>query len=82
MPDGLSRPDGAGRQRSGKSGNSQYSLTGEKQELRIPVGTSVTTSDGVKSNFDALKKGDIIKCSVEKNDDGQYTVKEVWIVQQ
>lgn len=82
MPEGMSRPDGAGRSRKSASSKSSgnYTLTGEKQELRIPVGTSVTTSSGVKSNFDALKKGDIIKCSVEKNDDGTYNVKEVWIM--
>ncbi len=79
MLDGFSRPDGAGRRSSGKS-SGNYTLTGEKQELRIPVGTSVTTSSGVKSGFDALKKGNIIKCSVEKGDNGEYTVKEVWIM--
>ena len=55
-------------------------VTDEEQELRIPVGTNVTTSSGVKTSFDKIAKGDIIKCSVEKGDDGKYTVKEVWIM--
>lgn len=61
--------------------NSKYTLTGEQEEVRIPVGTDVTTSDGVKTDFDALKAGNIIKCSVEKDSDGKDVVKEVWIVE-
>ena len=81
MPEGMSRPDGASRKsRSGKS-SGKYTVTDEEQELRIPVGTNVTTSSGVKTSFDSIKKGDIIKCSVEKGDDGKYTVKEVWIME-
>ena len=73
-----SRPQGMPKQ--GGSKNSNYTLTGEKKEIRIPVGVSVTTSSGVKSSFDALKKGDIIKLSVEKDSSGSETVKEVWIM--
>ena len=73
-----SRPQGMPKQ--GGSKNSDYTLTGEKKEIRIPVGVSVTTSSGVKSSFDALKKGDIIKLSVEKDSSGSETVKEVWIM--
>ena len=73
-----SRPQGMPKQ--GGSKNSDYTLTGEKKEIRIPVGVSVTTSSGVKSSFDALKKGDIIKLSVEKDSSGSETVKEVWII--
>ena len=73
-----SRPLGMSKQ--GGSKNSNYTLTGEKKEIRIPVGVSVTTSSGVKSSFDALKKGDIIKLSVEKDSSGSETVKEVWIM--
>ena len=73
-----SRPQGMSKQ--GGSKNSNYTLTGEKKEIRIPVGVSVTTSSGVKSSFDALKKGDIIKLSVEKDSSGSETVKEVWIM--
>ena len=81
MPEGMSRPDGAGRKsRSSKSSSGKYTVTDEEQELRIPVGTNVTTSSGVKTSFDKIAKGDIIKCSVEKGDDGKYTVKEVWIM--
>ena len=76
-----SMPDGASRKsRSGKS-SGKYTVTDEEQELRIPVGTNVTTSSGVKTSFDSIAKGDIIKCSVEKGDDGKYTVKEVWIME-
>ena len=81
MPEGMSRPDGASRKsRSGKS-SGKYTVTDEEQELRIPVGTNVTTSSGVKTSFDSIAKGDIIKCSVEKGGDGKYTVKEVWIME-
>ena len=73
-----SRPQGMPKQ--GGSKNSNYTLTGEKKEIRIPVGVTVTTSSGVKSSFDALKKGDIIKLSVEKDSSGSETVKEVWIM--
>ena len=73
-----SRPLGMSKQ--GGSKNSNYTLTGEKKEIRIPVGVTVTTSSGVKSSFDALKKGDIIKLSVEKDSSGSETVKEVWIM--
>ena len=66
----------------GKSGgSSKYTLTGEQEELRIPVGTTVTTSAGVKTDFDALSAGDMIKCSVEKDADGQEVVTEVWILE-
>ena len=76
-----SMPDGASRKsRSGKI-SGKYTVTDEEQELRIPVGTNVTTSSGVKTSFDSIAKGDIIKCSVEKGDDGKYTVKEVWIME-
>ena len=81
MPEGFSRPDKASRSGNKKS-SGNYTITDETQELRIPVGVTVTTSKGVKSGFDALKKGDIIKCSVEKDSDGNYTVKEVRIMEQ
>ena len=79
-PEDFSRPEnGEKPERSGN--NSKYTLTGEQEEVRIPVGTDVTTSDGVKTDFDALKAGNIIKCSVEKDSDGKDVVKEVWIVE-
>ncbi|MCR5121396.1 MAG: hypothetical protein K6B74_03140 [Ruminococcus sp.] len=74
---------GSGKSKSfgGKSGGSKYTLTGEQEELRIPVGVTVTTSLGVKTDFDALSAGDLIKCSIEKNDDGSNVVTEVWILE-
>lgn len=76
-PEGFSRSKG-----KESSGSSKYTLTGEQEELRIPVGTTVTTSLGVKTDFDALSKGDIIKCCVTKNSDGEDVVTEVWIMEQ
>ena len=66
---------------SGSGKSSKYTLTGETEELRIPVGTTVTTSAGVKTDFDALSAGDMIKCSVEKNSEGQDVITEVWILE-
>lgn len=80
MPEGFSRPENGEKPERGEN-NSKYTLTGEQEEVRIPVGTDVTTSDGVKTDFDALKAGNIIKCSVEKDSDGKDVVKEVWIVE-
>lgn len=73
------RPEGMPKQ--GGSKNSKYTLTGEKKEIRIPVGVTVTTSSGVKSSFDALKKGNLIKISYEKDESGSETVKEVQIME-
>lgn len=81
MPEGMSRPDGAGRKSKSSKSSGKYTVTDEEQELRIPVGTNVITSSGVKTSFDKIAKGDIIKCSVEKDGDGKYTVKEVWIME-
>ena len=78
--EGFSRPENGEKPERGGN-NSKYTLTGEQEEVRIPVGTDVTTSDGVKTDFDALKAGNIIKCSVEKDSDGKDVVKEVWIVE-
>ena len=80
MPEGMSRPDGAGRKSKSSKSSGKFTVTDEEQELRIPVGTNVTTSSGVKTSFDKIAKDDIIKFSVEKGDDGKYTVKEVWIM--
>lgn len=90
MPDGFDPEKFSGeKQKSGSrsksregSGSSTYTLTGEQEELRIPVGTTVTTSLGVKTDFDALSAGDIIKCSIEKGSDGKEVVTEVWIMEQ
>ena len=89
MPEGFSRSGGGEKSKSfsrskGRevSGSSKYTLTGEEEALRIPVGTTVTTSLGVKTDFDALSAGDIIKCSVEKDSSGNDVVTEVWIMEQ
>ena len=74
MPDGFDR--------SKFSGSSQYTLTGEQETLCIPVGTVVTTALGVETDFAALKSGDIIKCSVAKDSDGQDVITAVWVVEQ
>lgn len=77
-------PESFSKSESGKMlerSSSNYTLTGEQEEVRIPVGTDVTTSQGVKTDFDALEEGSIIKCSVEKNSDGKDVVTEVWIVE-
>ncbi|MBR3045258.1 MAG: hypothetical protein IKI45_12345 [Oscillospiraceae bacterium] len=42
------------------SGSSKYTLTGEQEELRIPVRTTVTTATDVETDFDVLKSGDNI----------------------
>ena len=92
MPSDFNFKDFSGEkpERSGKpenertpklSSNSGYTLTGEQEELRIPVGTDVTTIQGVKTDFDALEEGLIIKCSVEKDSDGNDVVTEVWVVE-
>ena len=75
---------GSGEKKSRSFGkqNSRYTLTGEQQELRIPVGVTVTTALGVKTDFDVLSAGDIIKCSIEKDSDSNTVVTEVWILEQ
>ena len=89
MPEGFSRSgdgektkDFSRSKNRENSGSSKYTLTGEQAELRIPVGTTVTTSLGVKTDFDVLSAGDIIKCSVEKDSSGNDVVTEVWIMEQ
>lgn len=77
-------PESFSKSESGKMlerSSSNYTLTGEQEEVRIPVETDVTTSQGVKTDFDALEEGSIIKCSVEKDSDGKDVVTEVWIVE-
>ena len=58
-----------------------YTLTGETQEVRIPVGVTVTTALGVETDFDVLKTGDMIKCSMKTDSEGNQTVTAVWIVE-
>ncbi len=65
-----------------ESGSSKYTLTDEETEIRIPVGTTVTTALGVETSFEALTTGDIIKYSVAQNKDGSETVTAVWIMEE
>ena len=80
MPEDFTRSENGNKSDRG-SKNSNYTLTGEQEELRIPVGTEVTTLSGVKTDFEAIEKGNIIKCSVEKDSDGKDVVTEVWVVE-
>ena len=64
-----------------KTGSSRYTLTGEQEELRIAVGTTVTTALGVETDFEALKSGDLIKCTVENDSDGNDVITAVWILE-
>ncbi|MBR3267750.1 MAG: hypothetical protein IKI58_03330 [Oscillospiraceae bacterium] len=64
-----------------QSGSSKYTLTGEQKELRIQVGTTVTTAAGVKTDFDVLKAGDYIKCSITTDSDGQTVITSVQIME-
>ena len=77
MPEGFDASEFSKR----RSGSSKYTLTGEQEELRIPVGTSVTTAAGVETDFEALKPGDYIKCSIETDGDGQTVVTSVQIME-
>ena len=77
MPEGFDASEFSKR----RSGSSKYTLTGEQEELRIPVGTSVTTAAGVETDFEALKPGDYIKCSIETDSDGQTVVTSVQIME-
>lgn len=80
MPSGFGKSGGSSQTINGENGS--YILTGENKELRIPVGVTVTTASGVKTGFDSLKEGDIIKVRLEKDSDGQDVVTEVWIMEQ
>ena len=64
-----------------RAGISKYTLTGEQEELRIPVGTTVTTAAGVETDFDVLKPGDYIRCTVETDSDGQTVITSVQIME-
>lgn len=81
-----SQAPGATGLESQKSGKSQmtsritYTLTGEKKELRIPVGTTVTTSLGTTTTFSRLASGDMLKLVLETSNDGTETITSIWIV--
>ena len=79
------RPEGFDKSAFGSSRssrNSKYTLTGEQEELRISVGTTVTTALGVETDFEVLKSGDMIKCTVEKDSDGNSVITAVWILEE
>ena len=84
-PDGFDKEKFEGRSKedfkSFSSENQQYTLTGEQEEFQIPVGTEVTTSLGVKTDFEVLKAGDIVKCTVEQDKDNNQVITAVWIVE-
>ncbi len=82
MPEGFDPeniPQGGGFR--GNSGSSNYTLTGEERELRIPVGVTVTTALGVETDFEVLKVGNIIECSVKTDSEGNQAVTAVRIVE-
>ncbi|MBP0972615.1 MAG: hypothetical protein J5851_01770 [Oscillospiraceae bacterium] len=79
MPEGFD-PSKFGGKRPG--GSSKYNITDEEKEVRIPVGTFVTTAQGVETDFSVLAAGDIIKCSIAVDKDGQETVTAVWIMEE
>jgi hypothetical protein len=80
MSDGkFDRENMPGRNNNTKIGN--YTLTGETQEIRIPVGVIITTALGVETDFDVLKTGDLIKCSLQADKEGNQTVTAVWIIE-
>ena len=81
MPEGFD-PSKFGGSRSKATSSSRYTLTGEQEELRIAVGTTVTTALGVETDFDVLKSGDMIKCTVEKDSDGNDVITAVWILEE
>ena len=91
LPEGFEKPadgempEGFDESRFGdsrsKASSSRYTLTGEQEELRIAVGTTVTTALGVETDFEVLKSGDMIKCTVEKDSDGNDVITAVWILE-
>ena len=80
MPQGgFDRENMPNRVSGTKIGN--YTLTGETKEVRIPVGVTITTTLGVETDFDALKTGDMIKCSLKNDSKGDQAITAVWIVE-
>ena len=87
MPEGFdpeNMPEGGfdrGNSKAPQSNVKGYTLTGEEQQIRIPVGATVTTALGVETDFDVLKTGDMIKYTTKKDDDGNEVITAVWIVE-
>lgn len=87
MPEGFdpeNMPEGGfdrGNSKAPQSNVKGYTFTGEEQQIRIPVGATVTTALGVETDFDVLKTGDMIKYTTKKDDDGNEVITAVWIVE-
>lgn len=69
------------KQKQSAAKSSSFTLTGEKKQIRIPAGVTVTTANGVDTTFDALSEGDFIRCSVQKDSDGNEVVTQVKVMQ-
>lgn len=71
-------------QEDGEQSDSQkittYALTGETKNMRIPVGTTVTTSLGTTTTFSRLAAGDMVKLVVQKENDKDEIIVGIWIV--
>ena len=57
-----------------------YKLTGEKAEYMIPVKTSVTTQLGAVTTFSRLAAGDYVKLLLDKDENGNAIIVQIWIV--
>ena len=79
MPEGFDKSKFGGSR--SKAGSSSYTLIGEQEELRVLVGTTVTTALGVETDFEVLKSGDMIKCTVEKDSEGNDVITAIWIME-
>ena len=80
MPEGFDKSKFGGSR--SKAGSSRYTLTGEQEELRVLVGTTVTTVLGVETDFEVLKSGDMIRCTVEKDSEGNDVITAIWIMEE
>lgn len=57
-----------------------YQLTGEKVEYMIPVKTNVTTQLGAVTTFSRLAAGDYVKLLLDKDENGNDIILQIWIV--
>lgn len=77
--EGAGNPPDTDKKRS-ENATRTYTLTGEEKEMRIPVGTVVTTALGANTTFSRLAAEDMLKIVVEQNEDGMQTILSIWIV--
>ena len=84
---GGEQKDTQGREDTGEKEDTQarqkittYTLTGERKDMRIPVGTTVTTSLGTTTTFSRLAAGDMVKLVVQKEEDMNQVIVGIWIV--